>query len=531
MTKPGWVPSGVLRPEWRLPPGGHPGAGGPCSARGVQIVTAVQRCATLLRLAIAASVAVGSLAAQKPNFVLVLADDLGWRDLGSYGSTYYETPHIDRLAAGGVRFSDAYAAGNSCSPTRASILTGMYPASTHVTDWIPGRTPPGAKLRIPKWTNYLRHAETSVAEVLSEAGYVTGAIGKWHLGKQGWWAEDHGFQFSVGGSHAGSHSNMFPPYWPAAKIQRLGWRPFPDEQPGEYLTDRITREAEAFLDRHGDQPFFLYLSHYAVHTRIEGRPEVVEKYRKKRPSGSQKNPEYAAMVEGLDASAGSVVAKLEQLGIAERTVVIFFSDNGGLSKDGRITSNLPLRGEKSTAWEGGVRVPLIVNWPGQPKGLTVDEPVTSVDLFPTILDIAGVEPGKEVDGKTLAPFLKGAEGYRRGPIYWHYPHYNAHTPIITCTPYGAVREGRFKLIEFYEDGHTELYDLREDIGETRDLAAAMPDKVRELLSKLHSWRESVGAQMPAVNPDADAARYLEYKEKRLWKPVDVYQQQTAFPRP
>lgn len=487
--------------------------------------------ASILRLIIVASAAVGLLAAQKPNFVFVLADDLGWRDLGSYGSTYYETPHIDRLAAEGARFTDAYAAGNSCSPTRASILTGKYPASTHVTDWIPGRTPPGAKLAIPKWTNYLRHDETTVAEVLSEAGYVNAAVGKWHLGQEGWWAEDHGFQFSVGGSHSGSHSNMFPPYWPDAKIKRLGWRPFPDERPGEYLTDRITREAEAFLDRHGDQPFFLYVSHYAVHTRIEGRPEVVEKYRKKQPTDSQKNPEYAAMVEGLDHSVGAIVAKLEQLGVADRTAVIFFSDNGGLSKDGRITSNLPLRGEKSTAWEGGVRVPLIIKWPGQPEGLVVEEPVISVDLFPTMIDIAGVGAETDVDGKSLAPLLKGDKEFRRGPIYWHYPHYNAHTPIITCTPYGAVRDGPFKLLEFYEDGHTELYDLREDIGETRDLSEAMPDKARELLAKLRSWRESVQAQMPAKNPSADAARYREYKEKRMWGPVDLYDQQTAFPRP
>ena len=494
-------------------------------------MTTNRRWAAMLRLAIVASAAVGLLAAERPNFVFVLADDLGWRDLGSYGSTYYETPHLDRLAAEGVRFTDAYAAGNSCSPTRASILTGRYPASTHLTDWIPGRTPPGAKLDIPKWTNYLRHEETTLAEALSEAGYVTAAIGKWHLGQKGWWAEDHGFQVSVGGSHTGSHSNMFPPYWPAAKIQRLGWRPFPDERPGEYLTDRITREAEAFLDRHGDQPFFLYLSHYAVHTRIVGKPELVEKYRNKRPTGSQKNPEYAAMVEGLDQSVGAVVAKLEQVGVADRTVFVFFSDNGGLSKDGRITSNLPLRGEKSTAWEGGVRVPLIVRWPGQPEGLVVEEPVISVDLYPTILDMAGVDAEPEVDGKSLTPLLKGDKEFRRGPIFWHYPHYNAHTPIITCTPYGAVREGPFKLVEFYEDGHTELYDLREDIGETSDLSEAMPDKTGELLAKLRSWRDSVQAQMPTRNPEADTARYREYKDKRLWKPVDLFEQQTAFPEP
>ena len=485
----------------------------------------------VLRLAIAASAATCLVAVEKPNFVLILADDLGWRDLGSYGSTYYETPNIDRLAAEGTRFTDAYAAGNSCSPTRASILTGKYPASTHVTDWIPGRTPPGAKLNIPKWTNYLRHDETTIAEELAGAGYVTASIGKWHLGQKGWWAEDHGFQISVGGSHAGSHGSMFPPYWPAEKIARLGWRPFPDERPGEYLTDRLTREAEDFLDRHGDRPFFLYLSHYAVHTRIQGRPEVVEKYRRKQPRGSQTNPEYAAMVEGLDQSVGAVTAKLEQLGLARRTVVIVFSDNGGLSKEGRITSNLPLRGEKSTAWEGGVRVPLIVRWPGQPEGLVVEEPVTSVDLFPTMLDIAEIDAGATVDGKSLAPLLKGDKDFRRGPIYWHYPHYNAHTPIITCAPYGAVRDGPFKLVEFYEDWHTELYNVRDDISETVDLASAMPDRARQLRAKLRAWRDSVGAQMPTVNPEADQGQYQRYKERRLWKPVDVYVQQTAFPRP
>ncbi len=471
----------------------------------------------------------GAASAQQPNFVFILADDLGWRDLGVYGSSYYETPHLDRLAAEGARFSDAYAAGNSCSPTRGSIMTGRYPARTHLTDWIPGRTPPGAKLAIPRWTNYLRHGETTIAEALRAGGYTTAAIGKWHLGQKGWWPEDHGFEVSVGGSHAGSHGSMWPPYWPLEKLRRLGWRPFPDERAGEYLTDRITREAEAFLGRAGDEPFFLYLSHYAVHTKIQARPEVVEKYKAKRPLGAQRNPEYAAMVEGLDASVGAVLAKLEQMGLAENTIVFFFSDNGGLSKNGAITSNEPLRGEKSTAWEGGVRVPLIVKWPGETEpGAVIDEPVISTDFFPTILEMARIELEVEIDGKSLTPLLRGAAGYARGPIYWHYPHYNAHTPIETCTPYGAVREGPFKLLERYEDGGLELYDLREDIGETRDLAASMPKKVRELKEKLAAWRSAIGAQMPAANPRADPAKYREYKQKRLWGPVDRFEQQTAF---
>ena len=473
----------------------------------------------------------GAAAAKAPNFVFILADDLGWRDLGVYGSSYYETPNLDRLAAEGVRFTDAYAAGNSCSPTRGSILTGKYPAKTQLTDWIPGRTPPGAKLTIPKWTNYLRHAETTLAEALAEAGYVTASIGKWHLGKHGWWPEDHGFQVSVGGSHAGSHGSMFPPYWPQAKVKRLGWRPFPDERPGEYLTDRITREAEAFLDAHGDKPFFLYLSHYAVHTRIEAKPELVAKYKAKKANGPQTNPEYAAMVEGLDQSVGATLAKLDELGLSDNTVVLFFSDNGGLSKNGAITSNVPLRGEKSTAWEGGVRVPLVVKWPGQTaKGHVIDEPVISVDFFPTILEMAGSAPAPGIDGKSLVPLLQG-KPFERGPIFWHYPHYNAHTPVETCTPYGAVREGPFKLIEHYEDGSLELYDLRKDLSETHDLAGSMPEKVRELHGKLDAWRRSVGAQMPEPNDNADPARYREYKEDKLWEPVDLYEQQTAFPIP
>ena len=470
--------------------------------------------------------------ADRPNFVFILADDLGWRDLGVYGSQYHETPHLDRLAAEGARFTDAYAAGNSCSPTRASILTGRYPARTHLTDWIPGRTPPGAKLSIPRWTNYLRHEETTIAEVLADAGYVTAEIGKWHLGKEGWWAEDHGFDVSIGGSHVGAHGSMFPPYWPADKAHQLGWRQFPEESRGEYLTDRLTREAVAFLDRHGREPFFLYLSHYAVHTPIQSRPEVVAKYRAKKAVGPQKNPEYAAMVEGLDTSVGTVLTKLEELGIADRTVVFFFSDNGGLSRGNTLTSNEPLRGEKSTAWEGGVRVPLIVKWSGVTRpGAVIEEPVTSVDLFPTMLGMARLEVGDNIDGQSLVSLLRGDADFERGPIYWHYPHYNAHTPVVTCTPYGAVREGRFKLVELYEDDRVELYDLRADIGETRNLATAMPERVDELRRKLHNWRESVGAQMPTSNPSADPAKYREYKEKRLWRPVGPYDQQTSFDVP
>ncbi len=467
----------------------------------------------------------------KPNFVFILVDDLGWTDLGCYGSTYYETPNIDRLASEGMRFTDAYAACHSCSPTRASILTGRYPARTHLTDWIPGRTPPGAKLKIPNWTNFLRRAEVTIAEALKPAGYVSASIGKWHLGQRGWWPEDQGFDVSFGGSHIGSHGSMFPPYWSEERRKELDFPGIPDPVPGEYLTDRLTREAEAFLEKNRDRPFFLYLSHYAVHTPIQSKPEVVAKYQAKKPSGHHHNPKYAAMVEGVDDSVGRILAKLAELNLVERTVVVFFSDNGGLSKNGRITSNFPLRGEKSSMWEGGVRVPLIIKWPGVVHpGSVSHEPVISVDFFPTLLTIAGVSPpeGVTLDGVSLVPLLRGETGFHRGPIFWHSPHYNAHTPVITTTPYGAVRDGDFKLIEFYEDNHAELYNLKNDIGETTDLAAQMPGKTRQLRRELHEWRDSVGAQMPTPNPDYDPVKYREYKEKKLWKPVGPYQQHTTF---
>ena len=456
--------------------------------------------------------------ADRPNFVFILADDLGWRDLGVYGSQYHETPHLDRLAAEGARFTDAYAAGNSCSPTRASILTGRYPARTHLTDWIPGRTPPGAKLSIPRWTNYLRHEETTIAEVLADAGYVTAEIGKWHLGKEGWWAEDHGFDVSIGGSHVGAHGSMFPPYWPADKAHRLGWRQFPEESRGEYLTDRLTREAVAFP--RPPRPRALLSLPLSLRRAYSDSEPPGSRCKVSREEGGGTPEEPRVRGEGLDTSVGTVLTKLEELGIADRTVVFFFSDNGGLSRGNTLTSNEPLRGEKSTPWEGGVRVPLIVKWPGVTRpAAVIEEPVTSVDLFPTMLGMARLEVDDNIDGQSLVSILRGDADFERGPIYWHYPHYNAHTPVVTCTPYGAVREGRFKLVELYEDDRVELYDLRADIGETRNLATAMPERVDELRRKLRDWRESVGAQMPTSNPSADPAKYHEYKEKRLWRPV------------
>ncbi len=479
-----------------------------------------------LRVASLVILAAWATPAQKPNFVLILADDLGWTDLGCYGSDFHETPRLDRLAAEGLRFTDAYAACQSCSPTRASILTGRYPARLHLTDWIPGRTPDGAKLSPPKWTNFLRRAEVTLAEALEPAGYASAAIGKWHLGKPGWFPRDQGFDFAFAGSAAGSHGSMFPPYWPASRLGLFGLQPIEDIRDGEYLTDRLTREAERFLEANRDRPFFLYLSHFAVHGPVQGPPELVRKYKAKSPGADHHNPEYAAMLENLDASSGHILDKLAALGLERETLVVFYSDNGGLSKGGAITSNRPLRGEKSTAWEGGVRVPLILRWPGViSAGTQTEEPVTSTDLFPTFLEAAGVEPPVEIDGKSLLPLARG-EKIDRGPIFWHAPHYKAHTPVLTMTPYSAVRDGDWKLIERHEDGSVELYNLAEDIGETMDYSADRPEITERLRSLLADWRARVGAQMPTANPDANPTRYRDYKERRLWGPVGEFEQHT-----
>jgi arylsulfatase A len=432
-------------------------------------------------------------AAERPNVVFFLIDDLGWADLGCYGSRYYETPQIDQLARRGMQFTDAYAACPACSPTRASILTGKYPARLRLTDWIPGRTPANAKLSIPTWRKYLPSEEVTVAEVLQSAGYATAAIGKWHLGGEPYFPEHQGFDLNVAGSNAGSPGSYFHPY---------GGRPrLAGGEPGEYLTDRLTDEALSFIQSNQAHPFFLYLAHYAVHTPIQGKPELVEKYQGKPGSNGQKSPAYAAMVESVDQSVGRIVETLDRFGLTDRTVVILFSDNGGLLRPSA-TSNAPLRSGKGFPYEGGVRVPLIVRWPGVVRsGSVCCEVVTSVDFYPTLLEIASVQGGRrhnaDVDGVSLIPLLKENGPLARDAVYWHYPHYNP----IGGYPYGAVRQGEWKLIEFYEGMHVELYNLKDDIGEKADLAEAKPEFAATLRAKLHDWRRSVGAQMTSPNPN------------------------------
>lgn len=460
----------------------------------------------------AAGAALGRGASDRPwNFVVVLIDDMGWTDLGCYGSTFYRTPNIDRLAAGGMRFTNAYSACTVCSPSRASLLTGQYPARLRVTDWIPGLTPPGVRMRIPEWNRHLPLEEVTIAELLKPRGYATASVGKWHLGGAEHAPEKQGFDRNVAGTELGWTTSFFSPY----KIANLS-----DGPPGEYLTDRLTGEALKFLDETQGKPFFLYLPHFAVHTPIQAKADVADRYRgaAARPGQSHSYPEYAAMVESVDDSVGAVMKKLTAMSVADRTVVIFTSDNGGVIARPHITSNEPLRGEKGTHYEGGVRVPLIVHWPGaiQPGSVSA-VPAMGIDIFPTIADIAGLPLPPKIDGLSLAPVLRGTGGVVRRALYWHYPHYNFHQNLAPLHPGGAMRKGSYKLIEHYEDGRLELYDLEKDPGERRDLAASMKERAAELQREFAAWRKSAGAQMPT--PDSEgfnpAATETWMRERRL----------------
>ncbi|MFN7927351.1 MAG: sulfatase [Blastocatellia bacterium] len=440
-----------------------------------------------------------------PNIVLVLIDDYGWADTGCYGSTYHRTPNIDRLATRGMRFTDAYAAAPVCSPTRAALMTGKHPARLHLTDWLPGRGDnPMQKLARPVIRQELPLAENTLAEALQQAGYVTAHIGKWHLGGAGFAPEQQGFVLNIAGDHTGTPLSYFAPF------QRDGhWMPKLENAPaGEYLPDRLTTEAERFIEQHKDKPFFLYLPHYSVHIPMKAKAELIAKYRAlPKPERGQNNPVYAAMVESMDESIGRVQRKLEQVGIAENTVFIFTSDNGGLSvpegPDTPATTNAPLRAGKGYLYEGGLRVPLIIAWPQRIKAGSVSHtPVYSADLFATALAIAGVGNTTGVDGVSLLPLLTQKGRLNRAALYWHYPHYSNQSINAGHfdQPGAALRQGRYKLIEFYQDNHVELYDLQNDLGEQHDLAAQRPRVAAQMRQKLAAWRQAVGAQMMTLNP-------------------------------
>lgn len=458
------------------------------------------RCLLLLLVCLSAAV---RAADRPPNIVFMLIDDMGWTDLSCYGSKYYQTPHIDQLAKDGMRFTQAYSACTVCSPTRSAIMTGKYPARTHITDWIAGHERPFARLKVPEWQKFLPLEEETIAERLKTKGYATASIGKWHLGGEDFWPTKQGFDVNIGGMDIGSPPSYFSPY----KIKTL-----PDGPPGEFLTDRLTQEAVKFIEANKDKPFYIYLPHYAVHTPIMAKQAVIEKYQKIRAAGGHSNPVYAGLVESVDDSVGALRAKLTELGLAENTLFVFTSDNGGLS--GTVngggwrrgpTDNSPSRLGKGSSFDGGVHIPLIVSWPGHVKpGTECDTPVISCDHYPTLLEATGIaaKEGHAPDGESLLPLLTQTGALQRDAIYWHYPHYHPGS----ATPYSAVRSGDWKLIEFLEDHHLELYNMRRDLGEAENQAPYEPAKVAELKAKLDTWRTQVGAQMPVPNPDFDAEK-------------------------
>ena len=427
-----------------------------------------------------------------PNVIIVLVDDYGWTDAGCFGSRYYQTPNIDRLAKDGMRFTNGYAACTVCSPTRAALLTGQHPARLHLTDWIAGHNRPFAKLKIPDWTRRLEVSTVTIGERLKSAGYATASIGKWHLGDETHVPEQHGFDVNVGGYHRGQPPSYHAPY----KIPTLT----PEGPAGEFLTDREAMEAERFITANQDRPFLLYLPHYAVHTPIQAKAEVVAKYKAIDSSGmTHTKPEYAALVESVDDAMGRIRATLARLELDDRTIIIFTGDNGGLIGP---TSNKPLRDGKGSAYEGGVRVPWIIHWPGVTKpGSGSAAPIMTIDIHPTVLAMTGVaaDAAQPLDGISLADHLRGGPAPTRAALFWHYPHYHPGG----ATPYSAVRIGDWKLIHFYEDGRDELYDVVKDISESTDLAAKEPQRTKEMRAHLDQWLASVGAQFATPNPAYD----------------------------
>jgi arylsulfatase A len=468
-----------------------------------------------LAAAILTSAASGGVAqdAPPPNVVLIVVDDLGWADLSSQGSTYYETPHIDGLAARGVRFTNAYAAAAICSPSRAALLTGRYPARIGITDWIRaefqgGTIPPDHRnptayvadaafaLLTPPNPLWMEHEEITLAELLKGAGYATAHIGKWHLGGAGWLPETQGFDLNLGGSDYGQPPSYFDPYYREGQGDLGTLRP---RRRGEYLTDREADEAAAFIRAHRDRPFFLHLAHYAVHTPLQAREELEARYAGK-PKGEQRNARYAAMVHSVDQAVGRVLETLEEEGLSGRTLVIFTSDNGGLLGP---TSNAPLRSGKGFPYEGGLRVPLMVRWPGViPQARVSHEPVIGMDLLPTIVAAAGVPlpEDRAIDGISLLHHLRsgGEAALQRDALFWHFPHYRERH---TVPPYSIVRTGDWKLVKWHEGPTFELYDLREDPAERADLTAARPEMVREMDGRLTAWLREIDARMPNPNPE------------------------------
>ena len=497
---------------------------------------------SVLAMAVSSLVLASSCAfaanAKPPNVILFLIDDLGWADLGVTGSTYYETPNLDALAKEGVFFSNAYAANPVCSPTRASIMTGKYPSRIGLTNHSGHAGPrgPGHQLRPPKVVGSVPLSDTTLAEALKDAGYTTAHIGKWHLQAHSEKGQEHypqrnGFDINIAG-HKGGHPNSY--YFPYKGLTHPAYDVpgLEDGKEGDYLTDVLTDKAVAFIESNKEKPFFLNMWYYTVHTPINPRKDKLEKYRKKAKAmgltatvneanpeyksfshAHQDNADYACMVESMDENIGRILAQVKRLDLENDTMIVFLSDNGGLSTGtGKKspTSSGPLRAGKAWIYEGGIRVPMIVKLPGRVKAkLEVDTPVISMDVYPTILELAGLPllPKQHVDGVSLKPLLTGEKSsLEREAIYFHYPHYH---PINTMGPAGAVRVGDYKLVEAFETGKVELYKLSDDMGEKNDLALSMPELTEKLTKMLHEWRAKSGALMTTSNPD--------YKKEADWR--------------
>lgn len=446
----------------------------------------------------------------RKNVVFILVDDLGWKDLGCYGSNFHETPNIDRLAAQGNLFTNAYTPNPVCSPTRAALMTGKYPSRIGITDWIPGDDPKDRKYLGVEDMNQLPLEEITIAETLKKADYKTFFAGKWHLGDNGYLPDNQGFDINIGGNHTGQ---PFGGYYSPYENPQL-----PDGPQGEYLTDRLTDESLKFMEANRENPFLLYLAYYTVHTPIQASKKHLAKFQDKQlkladslaitlPEGrgltvqNQRNPEYASMLYSLDENVGRLLNKLDELGITDNTLIIFTSDNGGLTTTVQDwtspTSVKPLRAGKGWAYEGGVRVPLIIKKPEESKATTIDAPVISMDLFPTILDILNLEQKPELhqDGLSLTPLLNGKQNQVHDILFWDYPHY--HTS--GWTPGQAIRKGDWKLIHFFETDSYELYNLGEDIAETNNLISENPEKLEELKKELENVNQKIGTTPPMLN--------------------------------
>jgi arylsulfatase A len=449
-----------------------------------------------------------ALAAQRPNILFILADDLGWADLASYGSDLHETPHLDRLAGEGMRFTDAYAASPVCTPTRVSILTGKHPARLHMTIWREAALERGnRRLLEPRCLDSLDVEENTVAEHLRSAGYYNMHLGKWHVGRAEAYPQAHGFHRNIGGTLWGAPQTFWHPFNGDAYFR--DWRYVPDLEPtgpGDYLTDVLTDKALALMEEQvaARRPFFINLWYHTVHTPIEGKPALVRHYQEKiTEKHRQRNPHYAAMVHSMDANVGRLLARIDALGIRENTLVVFASDNGGfnkackLNKELPVANNTPLRSGKGSCYEGGLRVPMIFRGPGVSRG-TCSTPVISCDLFPTFLEAAQVDfpPTDALDGRSLMPLLKDPSSeLGRRSLFFHYPHY-----YPTTSPVSAMRQGHWKLLEYYEDRRIELYDLSRDLGEQSNQASERPALARQLKEELQHWRTQVAALEPTSNP-------------------------------